>query len=147
MKKLLILVSLFALTLNFAKAQSEAAAIQKMIEAESFAFHNNADRYAFMSYWNIIEGAHLVYSGNGTCLLLKAADMKTAAEKGEIPKADHAKTEMTNYVIRNNGNVAWASFDQKSTISDGKVSNQHEFRCLEKIGGEWKIISSSVHGY
>lgn len=147
MKKIIFFVSLFVLTINFVSAQSETATIQKMIEAESHAYHESADRNAFLNYWNIVADAHMVYSGNGTCILLNAKDMKAAGKKSDAPKPDHAKVEMSNYVIRNNGNVAWASFDQKSTTPDGKISNQHEFRCLEKVGGDWKIVSSSVHGY
>jgi hypothetical protein len=128
-------------------AQSEDAAIKKMIESESRAFHENTDRNAFINYWSLAKGSIMVYSGNGSCTVFSGEQMKDAAASGQIPKPDNAKVEMSNYVIRANGNLAWAIFDQKTTTPDGKSSYQHEFRCLEKSGSDWKIVGSSVHSY
>ncbi len=119
----------------------EKAAVQKAIENESYQFHHNADRNVFLSSWSMAEGTMMCYSGKAAQITLMGKDMKAAAENGTIPKASNENTTFANYVIRVNGNTAWATFDQ--TGAAGNVT--HEFRLMEKIGNDWKIVSSSVH--
>jgi hypothetical protein len=119
----------------------EEAAIQKTIEDEGHEFHYNTDRNSFLSFWNMTDATRMVYSGKTGLIKLTAKDMKDAAEKGVIPKADNQNSTFSNYVIRVNGNVSWVTNDQ----TDSKGILYHEVRCLEKIAGVWKIVSSSVH--
>ena len=87
------------------------------------------------------DGTIMCYSGKAAQVVLSNKDMKAAADNGTIPKANNEVTTFANYNIRVNGNTAWATFDQKSAA--GNIT--HEFRCLEKMGSDWKIVSSSVH--
>jgi Domain of unknown function (DUF4440) len=122
------------------KADDEAA-IKKAIENESSQFHINPDRNVFLQSWNMVDGTTISYSGKGGMTTLSGKDMKAAAEKGVIPKANGEVTTFSNYLVRANGNIGWATFDQ--TSAKGIVT--HEFRCMEKVGNDWKIVSSSVH--
>lgn len=124
-----------------APVEDEKAAVQKAIENESYQFHHNADRNVFLSSWSMAEGTMICYSGKATQITLSGKDMKAATENGTIPKANNENTTFANYVIRVNGNTAWATFDQ--TSATGNVT--HEFRLMEKVGNDWKIVSSSVH--
>jgi hypothetical protein len=119
----------------------EEAAVQKVIEDEGHEFHFNTDRNSFLSFWNMTDATRMVYSGKTGLVKLTAKDMKDAAEKGIIPKADNQKSTFSNYTIRVNGNISWVTNDQ----TDSKGILYHEVRCLEKIGNTWKIVSSSVH--
>lgn len=53
MKIKLLALLFFALSLGSAMSQSDETAIRQVIEAESKAFHTNADRTLFMTYWQI----------------------------------------------------------------------------------------------
>jgi Domain of unknown function (DUF4440) len=119
----------------------EADAIKKAIEEEASQFHINTDRNVFLKSWNMVDGTIMVYSGKTGLTKLSGKDIKSAAEKGVIPKANGEVTKFSNYVVRTSGNVGWASFDQ--TSAKGIVT--HEFRMMEKVGNDWKIVSSSVH--
>lgn len=44
------------------------------------------------------------------------------------------------YVIHINGTAAFAYYDQRVKSKDGRETNYHEVRNLEKMDGKWKII-------
>ncbi|MCC6287384.1 MAG: hypothetical protein IT249_05825 [Chitinophagaceae bacterium] len=46
-----------------------------------------------------------------------------------------------------NGIIGWATYDKKTVTPNGKTEFSHEFRGMEKINGEWKIISAPVHAF
>jgi Domain of unknown function (DUF4440) len=140
----------FVLSLGSTLAQSaDEAAIRTAIEAESAAYHTNSDRSQFISFWQLTPEARLVYSSPSSqnTSLYDGKSMQAAVAAGQLPAADQAAREFTNYLIKASGSIGWATFDQKTTTPDGKVSYTHEIRCMEKIGGAWKIVSSSVHQY
>ena len=147
MKSLFFSLVFLALSFGAAFGQSDDAAIKVVIEAESKAFHTNDDRSAFIAFWHITPDSRMVYSGPGTSMMYSGADMQAAISAGKLPPANQAESVFSNYAIRASGNVAWATFDQKSTTPDGKSSTMHEFRMMEKVGGVWKIVSESVHEY
>lgn len=53
-------------------------------------------------------------------------------------------TELSDFYIHISGKNAWAVFDQHQIFPDDSGDNQLyeslEFRCLEKIDGQWKIV-------
>lgn len=148
MKYLLLLLSLVTSGIYTLDAQTaDELAIRQVIEAESRAYHHETVRATFLNYWHIIPESRLVYTGPDGSSFLTGADMEKARQAGQFPPPDYVVNVYSDFVIRANGDVAWASFDQKSTAPDGKITYMHEFRCLEKVGRDWKIISSSVHRY
>jgi hypothetical protein len=54
------------------------------------------------------------------------------------------KVTRSNYLIRINGNAAFAVFDQNNEYEDGTKRDSIEERFLEKINGEWKIVNVTV---
>ncbi len=53
----------------------------------------------------------------------------------------------TNYKMKVSGNYAWVSHDEVSTTIDGTKSYTYEFRILEKIKKQWKLVGQSIHTY
>ncbi len=49
-----------------------------------------------------------------------------------------------NYIIRQNGTMAFVSFEQVQTNADGSVRHSRESRALEKQGNAWKLIYAGV---
>ncbi|MGB5821243.1 MAG: hypothetical protein WBG90_17290 [Saonia sp.] len=47
------------------------------------------------------------------------------------------------HTIRVEGNMAWAHFTQIDTL-DGKPTQKHESRTLERVNGDWKIIGANI---
>jgi hypothetical protein len=135
------------LTSNPLTSLTDEKAIQQVIESESRAYHSNPDRTAYMGYWLLNDQTRLVYTGPEGTFYVTGADMQATLSSGKLPPMDHAVTTYTNFVIRADGNIGWASFDQTSTMPDGEVKYMHEFRCMEKVQGVWKTVQSSIHRY
>lgn len=143
MKKIFTFAFLFFISLGFLSAQNkEVEKIKKLIEAESFMYHNNPDRSVFLTYWLVNETSRMVVSNKNGTAVIPSKSIEASVKNNTIPPPDNIKSVFSNYMIRVSGKVAWASFDQKNSNSDVPF---HEFRCLEKINGEWKILGSSVH--
>jgi hypothetical protein len=126
---------------------ADEAAIRLVIESESKAYHTNPDRTAYLGYWLLNENTRLVYTGAEGTFYVTGSMMQSSLSSGKLPPMDHAVTEYSNYVIRADGKIGWASFDQISRMPDGQVKYMHEFRCMEKVQGTWKTVQSSIHSY
>jgi len=55
--------------------------------------------------------------------------------------------ELSNFSFQIEGNMAWVSHDEVSTSLEGVTTKSFEFRFLEKVDGEWKLIGQSIHVY
>jgi len=53
----------------------------------------------------------------------------------------------SNHKMKIEGNLAWVNHDEVSVNTDGKESLSSEFRLLEKIDNEWKLVGQSLHFY
>jgi hypothetical protein len=51
--------------------------------------------------------------------------------------------QRTNWIFCMNGNSAYVTFDQMPNDTQAKQYS-HETRFMEKINGDWKIVSSNV---
>ena len=63
----------------------------------------------------------------------------------EVAKKSSQKQEVTvdesDFEIRLNGNMAWATYNQKVTKKDGTaMQNQRQTRILERSNADWKIV-------
>lgn len=124
------------------KIQDEAA-IKSVVEKETQAFLDR-NAVALMScqankpYSLLLVGEH----GNVHYFTNPKADMdktySSVFEQLGKPNGDTFKN--TDYVIRINGNSAFAYFDQTglNNAKDPEVS--HQTRYLERINGDWKIV-------
>lgn len=124
------------------KMQDEAA-IKTVIEKETQAFLNR-DATALMScqankpYSLLLVGEH----GNVHYFTNPKADMDktytTVFEQLGKPNGDTFKN--TDYVIRINGNAAFAYFNQTGLNNARDPEVSHQTRYLERINGDWKIV-------
>jgi hypothetical protein len=148
MKTFQITILLLGITaFSFAQANDKAA-IRKRLEAEILNFHTNTDRKVYISYWHIKPESRWVSSSmDGSNILLTSDEFKAGIRNNEFPPADNARCSFSNFVVKASGSIGWATFDIKMVTPDGKEDYLHTFRCLEKIGGVWKIISGSEHQY
>jgi TolB protein len=53
----------------------------------------------------------------------------------------------SNYKMHVEGNSAWVNHDEVSIGKDGKESWTYEFRMLEKVDNDWKLVGQSAHGF
>lgn len=51
----------------------------------------------------------------------------------------------SNYKMSITGNYAWVSHDEVSISAEGLKKYSSEFRMLEKINGQWKLVAQSIH--
>jgi hypothetical protein len=147
MKKTLTTLFFLAIAL-MGFAQSDEAAIRKVIEAEDIAFHTNVDRPVYMSYWLIKPETRWAYSSlDGLMVYRTGEELKKGMANNEYPPADNATCFFSNVVISTNNSMAWVSYDLKTVTPQGITDYTHEFRFMEKIKSVWKIISATVHQY
>jgi hypothetical protein len=130
---------------NFSRSD-EQAAIKAVIEKEMTLLANR-DTKAWATCFKhdsqtVYCGASVyerfVYQGWETLrdMTEKQIQAMTAPVKYEI--------ERSNWNIHQHGNIAYATFDQELVFENWPGKNPtKEIRCLEKIGGEWKITASS----
>jgi hypothetical protein len=78
---------------------------------------------------------------------MKSNDFKVGMANNQYPPADNATFSYSDFVVKASSNTGWATYDKKAVTPDGKPDHTHEFKCMEKVGGIWKIISASVHQY
>lgn len=118
--------------------KEEEAAIIKMMEADTKAFLAGdvaglKNTWAFTPYTRgmaVSADGQKAYGGSGD-------DMSKWVESVKPTTATFANS---NYNIRINGNMAWATYDQKITQQDKSTVVSHEVRCMEKINGKWRIV-------
>lgn len=145
--KNILLILLFISQVSCVRGSHENE-IRTCIENESLSFHTDSDRSKFLEYWGTSKEMRIIYSGlDRTLAFISIADVRAKVKDGTMRAATMAKSKYSNFVIRVSGTVAWAMFDQDALTPEGRETRTHEFRCLEKIDGNWKIISASIHQY
>ena len=118
--------------------KEEEAAIVKVLEADTKAFLAGdvaglKNTWAFTPYTRgmaISAKGEKAYGGSGDEMFKWV----------ESVKPTEAAFANSNYNIQINGNMAWATFDQKITQPDKSTAVAHEVRCMEKINGNWRIV-------
>ena len=145
MKTLLFTIISLFITLS-AQSQSipDTTAIKQLLEKESTTFRRG-DVKAHAECWKIQPYTRIVIStADGKMIDVPPAIMIN-------PPANMAGTGGTftnsNYKISVIGNSAWVSHNEESVSKDGKKSYSVEFKMLEKINGDWKIVGMSMHAY
>lgn len=118
--------------------EEEEAAIIKVLEADTKAYLAGdvaglKNAWAFTPYTRgmaVSAKGEKAYGGSGDEMLKWV----------ESVKPTQATFTHSNYNIRINGNMAWATFDQKITQPNKSSATSHDVRCLEKINGNWHIV-------
>lgn len=126
------------------ETKEEEAAIIKMLEADTKAFLAGdvaglKSTWAFTPYTRgmaLSSNGQKAYGGSGDEMLKWV----------EAVKPTEATFVNSNYNIKINGNMAWATFDQKVTQPNMSTAATHEVRCMEKINGSWRIVVVASQG-
>lgn len=121
----------------------ESLVIQQLLEKES-ATWRAGDFDGHAACWHIQPYSRILISTpDGQILDVPPQLMKDPnAEMGEGGSSSNS-----NYKMSIQGNYAWVNHDEISIDPDGKSTYSHEFRMLEKIDGQWKLVAQSIHQY
>jgi len=121
----------------------DTAAIKQVLEKES-ATWRAGDVPGHAACWHIRPYSRiLVSTADG-----KALDIPPALMVAPSPSMGQGGAAVnTNYKMRVAGTTAWVSHDEESTAKDGQKTYSHEFRMLEKVDNQWKLVGQSIHAY
>ena len=130
----------------FAHAQSipDTVAIKQLLEKESTTYRSG-DAKGHADCWKIQPYSRIVIStADGKMFEVPPATMANPPASMLGKGGTFANS---NYKISVMGNSAWVSHNEESVSKDGKKSYSVEFKMLEKINGDWKIVGMSIHAY
>lgn len=124
------------------QALPDSTAIKRVLEKESATWRagdvpGHAQCWAVRPYSRI-----LVSTADGTVLDVPPATM-LQPPAGAMGRGGSATN--SHYQMRIQGTTAWVSHDEVSTARTGEKTYSAEFRMLEKINGEWKLVGQSIH--
>ena len=141
---LFTLLALFITLSVHSQSIPDTTAIKQLLERESTTFRSG-DVKGHADCWKIQPYTRIVIStADG-----KVIDVPPAVLVN--PAASMLGTGGTftnsNYRISVIGNSAWVSHNEESVSKDGKKTYSIEFKMLEKINGDWKIVGMSMHAY
>ncbi len=141
---LFTILALFITLSVHSQSIPDTTAIKHVLEKESSTFRSG-DVKGHADCWKIQPYSRIVIS---------TADGKMIDVPPSIMANPQAKSIGTggtftnsNYKISVMGNSAWVSHNEESVSKDGKKSYSIEFKMLEKINGDWKIVGMSMHAY
>lgn len=125
-------------------AENEVA-IKKTIESSTAAVYAN-DIPAYKKSW--ATGPYISRvssSADGQLRKIVGDEFKKAYDDWEkTGKVQEVTVTRENWLIRINGNSAFAVFDQYNKRPDGTNRHSMEERYLERTNGEWKLVNVTV---
>jgi hypothetical protein len=145
MKKIFLCVFIAIICTNSsAQNTNDSTAIVRLLEKES-ATWRSGDVKAHADCWAIKPYSRILVSTGDSTVLDVPTEFMVTPPAGAMGKGGVAVN--SNYKMNISGNNAWVSHDEESTAADGKKTYSSEFRILEKINGEWKLVGQSIHIY
>lgn len=144
MKNILVLLFISLIALKSYSQNAEEVAIKQLLEKESSTWRagdvkGHADCWAIKPYSRIVVST---IDGNVIDVPL---DIMLNPPTNMIGKGGTSIN--TNYKINISGDNAWVTHNEKSIAKDGTKSFTYEFRILEKINNQWKLVGQSIHAY
>jgi hypothetical protein len=141
---LFTILALFTVLSAHSQSMPDTTAIKQLLEKESTTFRSG-DVKGHADCWKIQPYTRIVIStADGKMIDVPPAVMIN-------PPANMAGGGGTfsnsNYKISVTGNSAWVSHNEESVSKEGKKTYSIEFKMLEKINGDWKIVGMSMHAY
>ena len=145
MKKMVLFFMITSLAhIAYSQNTDESQAVKQLLEKES-ATWRSGDIKAHADCWFIQPYSRILVSlGDSTVLDVPP---NTMINPPVTMMGRGGSSINTNYKMNINGNNAWVSHNEESTAKDGKKSYSYEFRILEKINGQWKLVGESIHIY
>lgn len=145
MKKILFtLIGLFISFFSYSQAVSDTVAIKQLLTKESTSYHKG-DLKSRAECWKIQPYSRIVVS-TADGKLIDVPPLSAVNPPADF-HGDASTSSFSNIKIAINGNSAWVSHDQETVTKDGKKSYSTEFKMLEKVIGDWKIVGMSIHLY
>ncbi len=154
--KLLLLALLLSCGAGFAQTSatntqsesrtSDEAAIKKTIEGMTTSMYAR-DFKTYLNYWADASYVSRVSTDReGKVTKMTGEELRKQVEQYATQnlKPSQEKATRENWVIRVNGNSAFAMFDQYNQYLDGTTRHSVEERYLERMNGEWKIVNVTV---
>jgi hypothetical protein len=123
---------------------NEENAIKLLLEKES-ATWRSGDIKGHADCWHIQPYSRILVSiGDSTVIDVPPALMLNPPSNS-FGKGGSASN--SNYKMNITGNAAWVSHDEESISAEGNRTYSSEFRMLEKVNGQWKLVAQSIHLY
>ncbi|MRG47330.1 hypothetical protein GFS24_19575 [Chitinophaga sp. SYP-B3965] len=144
-----ISIVLFAMFSSIgAFAQAEEQAIKKVLAEETTSFFKHDFKTSY-SKWHVVpQSVGIVSHLNGETLYLTDKELDVAYTTKELSKTVFPDTfDRSRWKFRINATSAYVTFDQNSLKGKKIIGQTHESRYMEKISGEWKIVSMNVVNY
>ncbi|MGI4834158.1 MAG: hypothetical protein ACRYFK_11930 [Janthinobacterium lividum] len=127
---------------SYGQTLPDSTAIKQVLEKEA-ATWRAGDVAGHAQCWVIRPYSRIVVStGDGTVLDVPPATM-LQPPPGAMGHGGAATQSHYRMSIR--GGAAWVSHDEVSTAPGGAKTYSTEFRMLEKIGSQWKLVGQSIH--
>jgi hypothetical protein len=142
MKKIfLLLVALVLLPKVYCQSNDEAS-VKRVLEKES-ATWRSGDSVGHAACWIIRPYTRILVSTADGNMIDIPPDMIVHPPAGMMGKGGTSVN--SDYKMNVSGTNAWVSHKEISTATDGTKSYSYEFRILEKVNGEWKLVGQSIH--
>jgi hypothetical protein len=141
---LFAIIALFIAFQGHSQSVPDTVAIKQLLAKESTTFRSG-DAKGHADCWKIQPYSRIVIStADGKMIEVPPAIM---ANPPASMMGKGGTFSVSNVKISVIGNSAWVSHDEESVSKDGKKSCTVEFKMLEKINGDWKIVGMSLHAY
>jgi hypothetical protein len=129
---------------NAMRDTNDEAAIRAVCEKETQSWNNRDAEGMISCHANTSYSLLLVVENGNVHYITAKSDVDSEKSIRDLVKIMGEPSGDTflnyGYVIHINGSSAFAYYDEKVKAEDGKETNFHEVRNLEKMDGKWKII-------
>lgn len=140
-----LLLGIFSFFLSKANAQeSEETKIINLLKTEATTWRTG-DLEAHANCWAERPYSKVMVSTNDGRVL--DVPVSVIINPPEGMAGNGGRAELSNFSIQINGDTAWVGHDELSIGPDGSRTKSYEFRFLEKVDGQWKLIGQSIHVY
>lgn len=144
MKRIFTLLFISVIAARGYSQHAEESAIKQLLEKESSTWRSG-DIKGHAECWAIKPYSRIIASTLECKVIDIPPDLMINPPANMVGKGGFSIN--TNYKINISGNNAWVSHNEESTAQDGTKSFTYEFRILEKINNEWKLVGQSIHAY
>lgn len=141
----IILIILGTILINSKILAQEDVSIRDVLQKETTAFFKH-DFITSYTFWHIIpQSVAIVSETDGRVLYLTGHELNTEYTAKALQSAIFPdRFERSNWLIRVKGSTAYVSFQQSVFTGNAITGQTYESRYMEKIAGQWKIISMTV---
>lgn len=119
-------------------------AIQDLLQKEASTWRSG-DVKAHAECWHIQPYSRILVSTADGRVIDVPVELMIHPSKDMVGRGGTA--ELSNFKMNISGAHAWVNHNEVSISKDGQKTYSYEFRILEKIEGQWKLVGQSIHSY